>query len=147
PPVERPNHRLLAAHADREVRRALTAALEASHPSLDDPVLERVEADHRDTSSRAEHLERGRQRCLQGAEFVVDGDPQRLEDTLRRMTVAEAGRRRDGGADRLDEVAGPLERLGPAPAADRSRDLARVALLPEAAEDRLELPLGRLVDE
>ena len=63
------------------------------------------------------------------------------------MAVAEAARRGDGAADRVDEIGRPLER-GLLPAADdRAGDLAREALLAEAAEDVGELALVRLVDE
>src|SRR6185436_7485964 len=44
---ERTKLRFLAAHANGEVRRALAAALEVPHETLRDPILERVEADHR----------------------------------------------------------------------------------------------------
>ena len=63
------------------------------------------------------------------------------------MAVAEAGRRGNRGLDRLDEVAGPLEGLLLPPPHDRSRDLARVALLAVALEDRREIAFGRLVDD
>ena len=52
------------------------------HELLHDPVLERVEADHRETPTRAQHLERGGKRRLELAQLVVDGDAQRLEDAL-----------------------------------------------------------------
>ena len=115
--------------------------------ALHDPVLERVERDHREPAARAQDLERRRQRALERAELVVDLDPQRLEDALGRMALAEARRRRDRLLDRLDEVAGALERLLGAAADDRARDLAREALLAVAAEDVGELALVGLVDE
>ena len=43
--------------------------------------------------------------------------------------VAEARRRGDRGLDRVDELAGALERLLAPAADDRPRDLPRVALL------------------
>ncbi len=115
--------------------------------ALDDPVLERVEADHGEPAAGPQHLERRGQRGLERAELVVDGDPQRLEDALRRMAVAEARRRRDRLLDRLDEVARALERLLAAASHDRAGDLPRVALLAVAAEDLCELALARLVHE
>src|SRR2546421_138166 len=78
--------------------------------------------------------EGGRERVFQRSQFVVDGDSQRLEDPLRRMAVAEPGRGRNRGLDRLDEVAGALERsLAPA-SGDRTRDLLRISLLAVLAE-------------
>ena len=110
--------------------------------ALDDPVLERVEADHGEPAAGPQHLERVGQRGLERAELVVDGDPQRLEDALGGMAVAEAGRRRDRGLDRLDELAGALERLLAPAAPDRARDLPRVALLAVVAEDPRQLALA-----
>src|SRR5207244_185667 len=98
---------LLSAHADGEVRRALTTALEVAHESLHRAVLERVEADHGKATAGTEHRERCGQRGLERAQLVVHRNAQRLEDTLRGMAVAEAGRRGNRGLDRLDEVAGP----------------------------------------
>ena len=131
----------------REVGRAGAAVLAVAQEALDDPVLERVERDHREPAVRPQHLERRGQRALERAELVVDLDPQRLEDALGGVPLAEARRRRDRLLDRLDEVAGALERLLRAAAHDRPRDLAGVALLAVAAEDVGELPLARLVDD
>ena len=52
----------------------------------------------------------GGKRALELAELVVDLDPQRLEDALGGMPLAEAGGRRDRLLDHLDQVAGALER-------------------------------------
>ena len=70
-----------------------------------------MERDDAETPAGAQHLERRRQRALDGAELVVDLDPERLEDALRRMTLAEPRRRGDRGLDHVDEIAGALERL------------------------------------
>ena len=65
---------------------------------------------------------------LERAELVVDGDPERLEDALGRMALAEARRRRDRGLDRVDELARALERLlAAAPARSRGRSGSRSA--------------------
>src|SRR5206468_10256598 len=80
-------------------------------------------------------------------ELVVDGDPERLEDPLRRVAVAESRGSRDRGLDRVDEVAGPLARLLLPAAPDLPRDLPREALLAVATEDPLELTLVGLVDQ
>src|SRR5439155_13325570 len=135
-PRGRAELRSLAAHADREVGRTLAAAFAIAHEALDDPILERMEADHREPATGPQHRERGRQRGLEGAELVVDGNPERLEHALGGMTVSKAGRSRNRRLDRLDEVARPLERiLLPAPD-DRLRDLPRVPLLAVTLENR-----------
>ena len=97
----------------------------------------------REPAARTQHLERRRQRALERAELVVDLDPQRLEDALGRMALAEARRRRDRRLDHLDEIARALERLLCAAPDDRACDLARVALLAVALEDVGELALAR----
>ena len=101
---------------------------DVAQEALDDPVLERVERDHGEPAARPQHLERCGQPALERAELVVDLDPESLEDALRRMPLAEAGRRRDRRLDRLDELAGALERLLlRAAARSRARSGARSA--------------------
>ena len=139
----RAHRRLRPADADREVGRARAALLLAAQELLDEPVLERVERDHAEPPAGAQHLERRRQRALDGAELVVHLDAERLEDALRRMALAEARRRRNRGLDHLDEVAGALERLLAAPLRDRARDRARVPLLAVPLEDVGELALAQ----
>src|SRR5258708_2895980 len=117
----------MAAHAHREVRRAHAAALLLAPEVLDDPVLERVERNAGEAAAGTQHLERGGQRNLERRELVVHGDAQRLEHTLCGMALTEAGGRGNRALDRLDEVAGPLERLLLAPPLDRPRDLLRVS--------------------
>ena len=58
----------------------------APEEALDDPVLERVEADHRHAPARPQRVERRRKGGLEGVELVVDGDAKRLEDAARWMT-------------------------------------------------------------
>ena len=53
-----PERGFLPAHADREVRRAGAAVRLGPEEPLDDPVLERVEADHGDPAARRKHLQR-----------------------------------------------------------------------------------------
>ena len=137
----------MAADANGQVWRTRAAVLLRAQEALDDPVLERVEADHREPSSRPQQVEGRGERRLDRAELVVDGDPQRLEDALRRVAVAEARRRGNRGLDRVDELAGPLERLLAAAASDRPRDLPRVALLAVLLEDRGQVALALLVHE
>src|SRR5690349_10550532 len=70
----RPHHGLRAAHADREVRRARASLLLAAEELLDDAVFEGVERDHAEPAVWTQHLERGGQRALDGAELVVHLD-------------------------------------------------------------------------
>jgi hypothetical protein len=94
-----------------------------------------MEADHRQPAARLQEVDRGGQRILECGQLVVDGDAEGLEDALRRVSVAEAGRRRDRILDRLDELAGPFERLLPPPARDCAGNLLRIALFAVLAKD------------
>src|SRR4051812_31317843 len=63
------------------------------------------------------------------------------------MPVAEPGGGRNCGLDRVDELAGALERLlAPAPR-DRTCDRLCISLLAVLAEDVRQLAFGRFVDE
>src|SRR5262245_47678589 len=139
--------RLVPANADGEVRRAGAASGLLAEEVLDDAVLERVERDHGDAATRPKHLDRSGQRVLEGVELLVHGDAERLEDALGRVTVAEPGGRGNRGFDRVDELAGALERLLATPSTDRARDLAGKTLFSVPAEDPLQVTLGRLVDQ
>src|SRR5438067_250148 len=143
----RAQRRARAAGAHGELGRTRAAVLLGAEKVLDDAVLERVEGDHGEPSPRSQHLERCRQRPLGRAELVVDLDPQRLEDPLRGMALAESRRRRNRLLDDLDEVAGPLERLLAASLDDGARDLTRIALFAVTAEDLGEVPFGRIVHD
>ena len=100
-----------------------------------------MEAEYGQAASGPEHLECGRESGLERVELVVDDDPERLEDTLRGMPVAEPNRGRNRGANDVDELPRPLDGSLLATADDSACDLAPVALLAVAAEDRLELSL------
>src|SRR6478736_4172307 len=78
---------LVAADANREVRRAGTALLARAQEALDDSVLQRMEADDGKPAAGPQHLERLRQRVLERAELVVDRDPEGLEDALGGMAL------------------------------------------------------------
>ena len=145
--VSDPQRRLLAADADREVGRARASLRLLRDEALHDPVLERVERDHREPAARPQHLERRGKRRLEGAELVVHGDAQGLEDALRRMPFAEPRRGRDRELDHVDELAGARERRLLASADDRPRDRRGEPLLPVAPEDRHELALVPGVDD
>jgi hypothetical protein len=106
-----------------------------------------VERDHGESAAGTEHRLGGRQRALDGPELVVHLDAERLEHALGGMALAEARRRRDRGADQLDQLGGALDRRLAARADDRAGDRPRVALLAVAAEDVGQLALAGLVDD
>jgi hypothetical protein len=111
---------LAPARADRELRRACAPVLFVPQEALDDPVLERVERDHRRASRPASISWAAGRRALERAELVVDLDSERLEDALRRMPLAE-GAPGSGSAclTTSTSLARPLEGLL-APALTRS---------------------------
>ena len=112
---------LVAADADRELRRAHASARARGEEPLDAAVLERVERDRRQPSAGREQLPGRRQRRVELRQLVVDGDPQRLERPARRMTAGELRRNRDRGLDRVDELLGRAS----APRGGESRAIAR----------------------
>ena len=124
---------LVAAQADRELGRADATAREVGEEALHPAVLERVEGDRRQPAALDEQPQAAGERAVERVELAVDGDPDRLEGALRGMAAAEAIRGRNRGADRLDQLAGGLERP---PAGDLGGDRARVALLAELADRR-----------
>ena len=66
---------------------ALGQAGETAEELLGDAVLERVEADRAEHAADGETLESGGQRSFDGAELVVDGDADALEDARGRMDL------------------------------------------------------------
>ena len=109
---------------------------------LDDAVLQRVEADHGESTTRPEHLDGGRERVFERVQLLVHRDPQSLENALGRVALTEPGGSRNRRLDHVDELARALERLLAAPAPDRASDLPREALLSVPPEDLLELALA-----
>src|SRR6185436_7799312 len=106
PRGEDAQHRLLATGADREVGRAGAAARLFPEPMLDDAVLQRVEADHGETTTRPEHLDGGRERVLERVQLLVHRDPQSLENAFGRVALAEPRGSGDRRLDDVDELAG-----------------------------------------
>ena len=90
---------LVAADADRQLRRADAAAGALGEEPLQRPVLERVEADRRQPPPGPQQLPGLGQPPLERVELPVDRDPDRLEGALRRVAGAEPRR---GGHPRLD---------------------------------------------
>ncbi len=80
----------------------------AAHEALDQPVLERMEADHAQPAARREQADGLRQRGLDFLELAIHVDADRLEGARRRMLAGFARRHRAGhdvgklprGADR-----------------------------------------------
>ncbi len=119
----------------RDVRQSgvhLVAARFASHEALDDPVLERVEADHEEPPAGREQLDGLRQRALERGELGVDGYSDRLERARGRMNPALLA----SGvcSDEICESARRRDRRGFASADDCGRDLPRALLFSVAEE-------------
>src|SRR5687768_655520 len=124
---------LFPAAAHRKVRRTNTVSGQVAEEPLDDPVLERVIGDDRQSRAFLQPLDALSQALFQGGQLVVDGDAQRLEDARDRLeTVAARG---DG---RFDDLAQPSRRDDGFPLAlthNRARDAAGMSLLPEIPQD------------
>ncbi len=94
-----------------------------------------MEGDAGEHATLAEQFPRERQGAVELSQLVVDRYPQRLEGALGGVTAGEAGGSGDRGLDRVDELQRGHDRGLLAPADDRPRDRARVALLAEVAKD------------
>src|SRR5690606_40483808 len=77
----------------RQTRIARIAARRAREVALDDPVLERVEADDDETAAGREQRLGLRERRLERVELAIDRDPDRLKDARRRMDLRLAAAR------------------------------------------------------
>ena len=106
---------------------------------LRDPVLERVEADDRETSAGAQRAHGGLEALLKILELMVDGDAQCLEHTRRGIDPAATLRLHTG--DEATEIVGSEERLPRATTHDGSRDATRLGLLAELTERAAQLAL------
>src|SRR5207248_4370278 len=114
--------------------------------ALHAPVLERVEADRRQRSAGAEQPPSARERPVELPELIVDGDAKCLEGALGRVAAAEAGRRRNGGVDRLDQLERGRDGRARAATHDRTGDRRGATLLAEVAQRPRQaalVPLGR----
>src|SRR5690606_32533091 len=115
------------------------AARRAREMPLDDPVLERVEADHDETSARRAQrlglLERGFERV----ELAIHRDADRLKDAGCGMNLRLAAS--DRTRDDLGEPGRRRDRLRLAGTNDRGRDRARPRLLAVLADHARELVL------
>ncbi len=104
-----------------------------------DPVLERVEADHRESSAGAQRAHGGLEALLKILELVIDGDAQCLEHTRRGIDPAATLRLHT--CDEPTEIVGREERLARATAHDGGRDATCLGLLAELAERTAQLAL------
>ena len=100
---------------------------------FDDPILERLERDHDDPSTRAENAHGRRESVLEVRELVVDRDAESLEDARRGIDAARPPRLHAG--DETAEIVGSSERRFDAATDDRSRDARRLRLLAVLGED------------
>src|SRR5690606_11226725 len=94
---------------------------------LDDAVLERMEADHRQPPARAQRVVGGAEAALEVLELAVDVDPDRLERARGRVDVATPARHHRGAQP--GQFGGALERALAAADNDRARNAAAHALL------------------
>ena len=146
--AEQADFRLVVADADRQLRRADTAARHLLERLLRDAVLQRVEGDDCNAAARLQVMHRRTECLLEDTELVIDLDADGLEDALRRMAVRRlAHRLRHGLADDVDELARPLDGLLHALLDDELRDAAAPALLAVVVEDAVELLLAVRVDD
>src|ERR1700687_2511870 len=129
----------MPADAGGEVGRTNTVARFPDQELLGDPVLERVEADDRETPAGAQRPHGGLEALLKILELMVDGDAQRLEDARGRIDATPALRLH--ARDEATKIVGGEERLPRATPHDGSRDSARLGLLAELAERAAQLTL------
>src|SRR5699024_2163897 len=108
-------------------------------------VLDRVVTEHHQPAAAAEYVTGFLQGVLEGAEFIVDEDAQRLEGAAGRMVTAWTTR--IGGLDDLRPPDGVADRLLVRSSADGPGDAAAVPLLAVAVDDRRQLRFAALVDD
>ena len=82
---QEPGQRPAFTFTRRKLARAPARLCPASESPLDYPVLQRVEGYDTELPAGSQGIQCFRQKALDGFEFVIDGDPQRLESPGRRM--------------------------------------------------------------
>lgn len=112
---------------------------------FDDPILERLERDHHDSSTGAEDAHGRRESLLEVRELVVDRDAESLEDARRGVDAARPPRLHAG--DETAEIVSRLERRFDAATDDRSRDARRLRLLAVLGEDASKVLLSPAVHD
>ncbi len=106
---------------------------------LRDPVLERMEGNHREATAGTQRAHSGLEALLKILELMVDGDPQRLEDARRRIDATPTLRLHT--RDEAAQIVSRKERLRRAAARDRGSDATRLGLPAELAECAAQLAL------
>ena len=102
---------------------------------FDQTIFDRVIAEDDEAAARPEEVEGGGQAGLQGLEFLVDRDPERLEDAGRRMGPSSKARVGRGDAlDQRGEFLGRRDRGDPSRVDDRAGDSGRLRFLAVASE-------------
>ena len=99
-----------AAGADRLFRRAGAALGPAAELVFDEPVLQAVERDDAQPPARRKAAENGLEPLVEGVEFAVDCDAQRLETAAGRVFVFAALGRGHGGGNELRQLQRCLQR-------------------------------------
>ena len=129
----------MPADAGGEVGRTDTVARLPDEELLRDPVLERVEADDRETATGTERAHSGLEALLKVLELVIDRDAKGLEDTGRWIDATPALRLH--ARDEAAQIVSGEERLPRAAAHDGGRHATRLGLLAELAERTAQLAL------
>src|SRR5579885_1369882 len=131
--------------ADGRLRRADAAALLRLEELLDDAIFQRMKADDGEPPTRTQECDSLWQRALQAAEFVVDGDAQRLKGACRGMDAAgppmhhRCHQRRQFAATLDGSLASPFD--------DTPRNRTRTPLLTIAIENIGKVRLIELVHQ
>jgi hypothetical protein len=129
----------MPADAGGEVGRTNTVARLPDEELLRCPVLERVEADDRETSAGTQCAHGGLEALLKILELMVDGDAQRLEHTRRGVDATPALCLH--ARDEATEIVGGEERFPRAATYDRGGNATCLGLLAELAERAAQLAL------
>ena len=91
--------RLLAAYADRKIRRTGTRILVSSERRFDDAILKRMKRDDSDSPSVIQQIDHSVQRILQRSQLTVQLDPDRLKRPFRRVAACRLHLLRNGSAN------------------------------------------------
>src|SRR2546430_1780836 len=145
PPGKNTQARAVPADAGGEVGRTDAVARFAREELFDDPILERMERDHRDPAAGADDAHRRGECLLEVRELVVDRDAESLEDTRRGIDAARPPRLH--ARDETAELIGRPEWRFDAATDDRSRDARRLRLLAVLGEDASKVLLSPAVHD
>src|SRR5712692_3437790 len=135
----------MPADAGGEVGRTDAVARFTREELFDDPILERMERDDRDSPAGTHDAHRGGESTLEVPELVVDRDAESLEDARRGVDAARPPRL--DACHETAEVVGRLERRLDAATDDRSRDARRLRFLAVLGEDSSKVLLSPAVHD